>query len=181
MLILENMEKGQQLLNFIINKKKMRIIVALVAGILVAACGTKEAKEVKVNRKEVKIVNGDTTITSSTEFRTLSADEKQQELKEVKVLVVGPSEFDSLAKLDNAQLIDVRTAAEFNAGHINNATNYDILNGDFGKVVNTLVKSEPTLVYCKSGGRSSRARKQLVELGFELIVELEGGYSNYTK
>lgn len=159
----------------------MKNILGLTVVLILTACGTQESREVKVNRKEVKIVNGDTTINSTTEFKKLTAEEIEQENKETKVIITGPKEFDSLRKISNAQLIDVRTKSEFADGHIEGAQNLDILNGDFNKGVNALNKSEVVLVYCKSGGRSSRARKQLEELGFEYIVELEGGYMNYSK
>lgn len=141
------------------------------------ACG--EASKNVVVKEEVKVVNGDTTITRTTE--TVDANEVKGDAveKEVKVRIVGPDEFEEIASTENGKIIDVRTAGEFSEGSIPGAENIDISNGDFQKAVETMDKTTPVLVYCKSGGRSARASKMLEEAGYENIVELEGGYMNY--
>lgn len=81
----------------------------------------------------------------------------------------------------DVQLIDVRTASEYEAGHIGNAINYDIIDGDtFLKQIATLNKEEPVYLYCKMGGRSSRAAELLKKEGFTKIYDYSGGYNDWS-
>lgn len=74
-----------------------------------------------------------------------------------------------------AQILDVRTPEEFASEHIDNAINIDWFGNDFVANVEKLDKSKPVFVYCKSGGRSSKAVAKLQELGFTTIYDLQGG------
>ncbi|MBT8186992.1 MAG: rhodanese-like domain-containing protein [Croceitalea sp.] len=81
----------------------------------------------------------------------------------------------------DVQLIDVRTTSEYEAGHIGNAINYDIIDGDtFLKQIATLNKEEPVYLYCKMGGRSSRAAELLKKEGFTKIYDYSGGYNDWS-
>lgn len=65
-----------------------------------------------------------------------------------------------------AVVIDVRTSAEYDAGHIDNAINIpfeDIVNGV--KELN-LAKDTPIILYCRSGRRSGIADTSLTEAGY---------------
>ena len=74
---------------------------------------------------------------------------------------VSANEFESaINSIQNEQLIDVRTPEEFAKGYIDGALNVDINGPDFKKHVATLDRSKPVMVYCLSGGRSSRAAEQ---------------------
>lgn len=75
----------------------------------------------------------------------------------------------------DVQIIDVRTPEEFSQAHIENAININIMDSNFETEVAKLDKSKKTLVYCKSGGRSTDAANKLSNLGFENISNLEGG------
>lgn len=70
---------------------------------------------------------------------------------------------------EGARLIDVREPAEWSAGHITGAEH---------KPIGTWDGSEhfegPTVVMCRSGGRSSRAARILAENGVE-VYNLRGG------
>lgn len=74
-----------------------------------------------------------------------------------------------------AQILDVRTPEEFTLGHIDDATNVNILADDFVANIKNFDKSKPVFVYCKSGGRSQKAANKLQELGFKTIYNLDGG------
>ncbi len=77
-------------------------------------------------------------------------------------------------------LIDVRTEAEFNAGAIPNAKHLDFYKKDvFQHSLEKLNKKEPVIVYCKSGGRSSKTAKLLEKLGFEKVYDLSTGYQSW--
>lgn len=93
---------------------------------------------------------------------------------------VGVADFKA-AMTDGIQLVDVRTPEEFEAGHIESALNYNINGADFASQVEGLDKSKPVLLYCKMGGRSARAAKQLKEMGFMTLYDLEGGYTAWSQ
>jgi phage shock protein E len=66
----------------------------------------------------------------------------------------------------NMVLIDVRSAGEFDAGHIEGAINLplDRLERDISSVVPE--KATPLLLYCRSGARSGRACEIVSQLGY---------------
>lgn len=71
-------------------------------------------------------------------------------------------------------ILDVRTAEEFGAGHIQGAIN--ISDTDITATVGELipVKTETILVYCRSGNRSEKASKELIELGYSDVYDFGG-------
>ncbi len=81
----------------------------------------------------------------------------------------------NLEKDSNIQLIDVRTAEEFSTGHIAKAGNYCLTNDELKQKMTNLDKDKPVYVYCKSGGRSSKASRLLVENGFKHVYDISGG------
>ena len=72
-------------------------------------------------------------------------------------------------------IIDVRTTAEFDSGHLNNALNipYDIIEQQITDV--TCCKSQEIIVYCRRGGRAETAKATLRNLGYSHVVNA-GGY-----
>jgi phage shock protein E len=79
----------------------------------------------------------------------------------------------ALVKDEGARLLDVRTDQEFSAGHIDGAINIPMMDLD-GRLDELGDKSEPVVVYCQSGMRSSRAKKMLEAAGFERVHDLGG-------
>ena len=73
-------------------------------------------------------------------------------------------------------ILDVRTAQEFQAGHIAGALNLDVTAADFEQKAATLDKSKTYLVHCASGVRSERACKKMIQLEFPHLYNLAGGY-----
>lgn len=95
--------------------------------------------------------------------------------------VIPPAKAASMIEKE-VQLLDVRTEEEWNAGHIEGATRVEIGSEDFAEQVKKHFDPEkPLLVYCRSGGRSARAAKQLEELGFETVYDLKGGVLAWEK
>lgn len=95
---------------------------------------------------------------------------------------LAPAAFKKfLDSASNEQLIDVRTPAEFAAGHITSAVNIDIYNADFLQALQGLQKKKPVLVYCKAGGRSADAAAQLKRMGFATVIDLQGGIMLWEK
>lgn len=95
---------------------------------------------------------------------------------------VDVAEFKTaITKIDDAQILDVRTPGEYANGKIADAKNVDWNGDSFDAQVANLDKTKPVFVYCLSGGRSKRAANHLVELGFKNIIELDGGYMAWEK
>lgn len=89
---------------------------------------------------------------------------------------LSATEFDAkLKELPAAPIVDVRSPEEFAKGHLANALNYNINDGNFMDNINKLDKSKPVFVYCLSGGRSSSAAQRMRSEGFKEVYEMEGG------
>ncbi len=85
-------------------------------------------------------------------------------------------EFEKLLKeTPDAILIDVRTASEFNAGHIPNAKNIDWLSGAFQAAVPSFDPTKTYFLYCRSGNRSGQAANVLATKGFKKVYNMMGG------
>ncbi|WP_346883566.1 rhodanese-like domain-containing protein [uncultured Algibacter sp.] len=82
----------------------------------------------------------------------------------------------------DVQLVDVRTAKEYNNGHIDDAINIDISNKDnFKQEVSKLDTSKPIFIYCHIGGRSHRASKILETIGFKEVYDFSGGWKTWNQ
>lgn len=75
----------------------------------------------------------------------------------------------------SAILLDVRTADEYNEGHIPGAIHIDVLRPDFQARVKQLDLTQPIYVYCHSGGRSARAASMIRNMDVIQIYNLQGG------
>lgn len=95
------------------------------------------------------------------------------------VELLSPIEFKSRIQNKNVQLVDVRTAREFNARKIKGAINIDFYSGKFNVEFNKLNKEKAVYLYCRSGSRSRQAAYKLEALGFTQIYDLQGGLLNY--
>lgn len=73
-------------------------------------------------------------------------------------------------------LVDVRTRAEYDTGHVEGAVNVPVENimaGNLG-VLAGVPKDTPLQLYCRSGARASYARQFLQSVGFSDVVNLGG-------
>ena len=71
-------------------------------------------------------------------------------------------------------ILDVRTIAEYNEGHIPNAIcipNETIGNNTISELPD---KEQLILVYCRSGNRSKQAAEKLKKLGYTNLIEFGG-------
>lgn len=70
-----------------------------------------------------------------------------------------------------AQLLDVRSASEHEAGHLAGSIHVPV--GELAKRLGELgEKSRPVVVYCASGMRSASAAKMLRRAGFTEVLDL---------
>jgi rhodanese-related sulfurtransferase len=89
------------------------------------------------------------------------------------VRVVDTTEARSLIDA-GAQIIDVRTPEEFDAGHLTGAVNVDVQAADFHERVQGLDKSESYVVYCRTGSRAGAAADMMLDMGFTDVVNAGG-------
>ncbi len=94
---------------------------------------------------------------------------------------LGVEPFEKLRAQTNNVVLDVRTAKEFQAGHVPGAIHIDIGAADFEAQAAKLDKSRNYLVYCAGGRRSVTACNRLAPLKFEHLYNLEGGYRSWEK
>lgn len=107
------------------------------------------------------------------------------------VVLTGCSSSPSASNLDAAGFagkivetdvvtLDVRTAGEFMAGHIDGAINIDVEGNTFDADIANLDKSKTYAVYCQSGRRSLIAVDKLANAGFNSLFNLENGIADWS-
>lgn len=85
-----------------------------------------------------------------------------------------------LSKLDRKEpdvvVLDVRTAAEFAAGHVPGARNvsHDELPARLGELA--ALRDKQVVLYCRSGRRTEIAEDTLRKAGFTKLLHLEGDW-----
>jgi rhodanese-related sulfurtransferase/glutaredoxin len=89
---------------------------------------------------------------------------------------VSVAEFETKMQSGTYQILDVRTAAEYQSGHLKNSLQADWNNPEqFKDRTQYLDKSKPILVYCASGVRSANAAQYLLGLGYKEVLNMQGG------
>ncbi|QLQ26674.1 MAG: rhodanese-like domain-containing protein [Dechloromonas sp.] len=88
---------------------------------------------------------------------------------------VNPAAATQLINREDAQVIDVRQAEEFAAGHLPEAKNVPL--AKLADRINEIerFKDKPVIVCCASGMRSGKACGELRKLGFAKVHNLSGG------
>lgn len=88
---------------------------------------------------------------------------------------LSAAEFARAIGQESAVLIDVREPDEFRGEHIKGARHIAL--GTLAGKLSDLekYKTEPVLVYCRSGNRSSAGANILVKAGFSNVAHLAGG------
>lgn len=94
---------------------------------------------------------------------------------------LSAKEFENaISNNDSIQLLDVRTPAEYNSGHIAKALLADWHDKkEFDRRIGFIDKNKPLYVYCLSGGRSAAAAEKLRGMGYEQVYELIGGINEW--
>jgi hydroxyacylglutathione hydrolase len=82
-------------------------------------------------------------------------------------------------KIDELHIIDVRTPAEWNAGHIEGAQHLELVK--FTQMLQDVPKDANIVVTCGSGNRSSIAASILQKAGTTQIAHLKGGMQAWKK
>lgn len=90
-------------------------------------------------------------------------------------LTVSAKETIQFQKFENdVQVIDVRTDAEWEAGHHPEAQHLPHTTILDGKGFADLDKTKPVVLYCRSGGRAEQAKNYLIAQGFQDVKNLGG-------
>jgi len=74
-------------------------------------------------------------------------------------------------------VLDVRTAREFQSGHLAGARNQDVNAAGFEEAVAALDRDQPILLHCQAGGRSRKALAVFQKLGFRNLIHLDDGFA----
>lgn len=100
---------------------------------------------------------------------------------------ISPEEAQKLMDEEGYVYLDVRSIPEYEAGHPSGAYNVPLMhmgqsgmepNPDFLDVVQASFSKDAKLVVgCKSGGRSQRAAQQLLQAGYQNVVDQRAGFS----
>jgi len=86
---------------------------------------------------------------------------------------VAPAELRSRIESGEVKLLDVRSATEFQAGHIAGAEPRFL--GQLLRQIDDVDRSKPVVVQCLGGGRSAIAGSILQRAGFD-VTDMAGGY-----
>jgi phage shock protein E len=90
------------------------------------------------------------------------------------------SQFDLLARMQRKDpdlvVLDVRTPAEFAAGHVPGARNipHDLLQSSIDSLAGA--RHKQVVLYCRSGRRTLLAAEVLQKSGFKRLAHLEGDF-----
>jgi thioredoxin len=89
---------------------------------------------------------------------------------------LSSTEFEKRINAEHPKILDVRTATEYQSGHLKNSLQADwLIMEQFTDRVKYLDKTKPLLVYCASGMRSAAAAKWLLANGFVDVKNLKSG------
>ena len=107
---------------------------------------------------------------------------KQEISREAKARVPHISAQQLLGYLSGNEdfiLLDVRTEAEYQAGHIQGAQWFP--RGRLEFYIQDLIRDPDSRVvlYCRSGGRSALASFTMRSMGYTNVVDLEGGFEEW--
>jgi sulfur-carrier protein adenylyltransferase/sulfurtransferase len=82
---------------------------------------------------------------------------------------------------ESPAIVDVREREEWDEGHLPGAVH--VPRGHLESRIESAApdKSRPVLVYCASGNRSAFAAKTLEELGYDHVVSLAGGFTDWKR
>lgn len=81
----------------------------------------------------------------------------------------------AISTQEDLVILDVRTPREVAEGHIEGALIIDFLAGGFDEKVKDFNKESTYYIYCRSGNRSGQACQIMAQLGFDKLVNLDGG------
>ena len=117
------------------------------------------------NQLLVMILVGLTLAIVYTEFSRLTSGFK----------AIDPAGLTALVNRQDALVVDVSAATDFEKGHIAGAKNVQMSQLDADNKVLAKVKELPLAVVCRTGNGSAEAARKLAKAGFRQVHWLDGG------
>jgi sulfur-carrier protein adenylyltransferase/sulfurtransferase len=95
--------------------------------------------------------------------------------------VSSPDVLGRLGEIDRPLLLDVREQDEWQEGHLPGAVH--IPRGNLESRVEAVIpdRSREIIIYCAGGSRSAFAAKSLIELGYDNVSSMAGGFSDWKR
>ena len=103
-----------------------------------------------------------------------------QIFESTEISVISDLQFIEIQDTDYI-LVDVRTAEEYESGHIQDAVNFNFHSESFQNDILSLDKSASIVLYCRTQNRSTKTANYLKENGYKKITVLEGGITSWVK
>ena len=103
-----------------------------------------------------------------------------QIFESTEINMISDDQFTEIQDADYI-LVDVRTAEEYESGHIQDAVNFDFYSESFQNDILTLDKSSSIILYCRTQNRSTKTANYLKENGYKEITVLAGGITTWVK
>lgn len=94
-----------------------------------------------------------------------------------KANIITLAEFKPLLKDKDLEIIDVRNATEYNAGHIDGAKHVFV--GTIPDNLDKVSKDKKVVIHCQSGARAAIAYSLLAKNGFKNVFNYSGGMSEW--
>ena len=104
---------------------------------------------------------------------------KKRKNRDIDKFDIEIEEVEKILKTSYGVLVDVRSPKEYEEGHMKGAIlipEYEI-NKKAKEILKN--KEEVIIVYCSSGGRSKKAQRELIDMGYKKVYNLYNGYQNY--
>ena len=163
-------------------------------GINVNLCGEKENIDKSINYIKTLIdtvnIHINHSVAKENVFKRLKTKIKKEIIKIgfslnqrlSKNMSLGPEDWDKLLDKD-ITLLDVRNRFENALGTFDNAIDLDLLNfNDFAKnlyKLNQINKKDKLAIFCTGGIRCEKVSVLLNTVGFNQVIQLDGGILNY--
>lgn len=91
--------------------------------------------------------------------------------------VISIEEFKTYIGKDTVQVIDVRGATEYDAGHVEGAAHLFV--GTLQDHLDKISKDKPLVIYCQAGDRAAIAYSVLAKNGFKDVKNFSGGMKEW--
>lgn len=90
---------------------------------------------------------------------------------------INAQDAKTLIEQGNSQIIDIRDAMSFQAGHMQSATHID--NQSISPFIEKADTQAPLIVCCYHGNSSQNAAHYFSEQGFKDVYSLDGGFEEW--
>ena len=92
---------------------------------------------------------------------------------------IKTDEFKNRMEEGGYEIVDLRTPAEFEAGHLEGAYNIDFTASDIQDRISELDKEKKYLLYCRTGNKSGQTLDIMKEKEFIEVYNMLGGITEW--